>query len=202
MKLYFVPGACSLAPHIVLREAGLSFDMDKVDPATKKTASGEDFNKVNPKGYVPTLKLDDGSVLTEAQVLLQYVADQKPEAGLAPKFGTMERYRLMEWLNFIATELHKGFGPLWNPQTPEAVRESTKANLAKRFDTLEAHFATKPFLMGDTFTIADGYLFTVINWSNFVKVDMSKWTKIGEFMGRVAARPSVQAALKAEGLIQ
>jgi glutathione S-transferase len=202
MKLYFVPGACSLAPHIVLREAGLSFDMDKVDPATKKTASGEDFNKVNPKGYVPTLKLDDGSVLTEAQVLLQYVADQKPEAGLAPKFGTMERYRLMEWLNFIATELHKGFGPLWNPQTPEAVRESTKANLAKRFDTLEAHFATKPFLMGDTFTIADGYLFTVVNWANFVKVDMSKWPKIGEFMGRVASRPAVQAALKAEGLIQ
>jgi glutathione S-transferase len=202
MKLYFVPGACSLAPHIVLREAGLSFDMDKVDPATKKTASGEDFNKVNPKGYVPTLKLDDGSVLTEAQVLLQYVADQKPEAGLAPKFGTMERYRLMEWLNFIATELHKGFSPLWNPQTPEAVRESTKANLAKRFDTLEAHFATKPFLMGDKFTIADGYLFTVVNWANFVKVDLSKWPKLGEFMGRVASRPAVQAALKAEGLIQ
>jgi glutathione S-transferase len=202
MKLYFVPGACSLAPHIVLREAGLSFDIDKVDPATKKTASGEDFNKVNPKGYVPTLKLDDGNVLTEAQVLLQYLADQKPEAGLAPKFGTMERYRLMEWLNFIATELHKGFGPLWNPQNPDSVKDNAKANLGKRFDTLEAHFATKPFLMGDTFTIADGYLFTILNWANFHKMDLSKWPKMGEFMGRVAQRPAVQAALKAEGLIQ
>lgn len=202
MKLYFVPGACSLAPHIALREAGVQFDIVKVDPQTKKTDSGEDFNKVNPKGYVPAIKLDDGSVLTEASVLVQFAADQKPEAGLAPKQGTMERYRMMEWLNFIATELHKGFGPLWNPNSPEQVKEGAKANLSKRLDLLDAHFATHPFLMGDKFSVADGYLFTVLNWANFVKFDLSKWNKVGDFMGRVASRPKVQEALKAEGLIK
>lgn len=202
MKLYYVPGACSLAPHIALREAGLQFEIDKVDPATKNTASGEDFMKVNPKGYVPTLKTGEGNVMTEAGVLVQFIADQKPESGLAPKHGTMERYRMMEWINFIATELHKGFGPLWNPQAPAESKEYAKAMLAKRFETLEAHFATQPFLMGDSFTVADGYLFTVVNWANFVKMDLSKWPKLGEFLGRVASRPKVQEALKAEGLIQ
>lgn len=202
MKLYYVPGACSLAPHIALREAGLAFDIDKVDPATKVTAGGEDYMKVNPKGSVPAIKLGDGNVLTEAGMLVQFIADQKPESGLAPKHGTMERYRMMEWLNFIATELHKNFGPLWNPQASQDSKEGAKALLAKRFDTLEAHFATKPFLMGESFTVADGYLFTVVNWSNFVKLDLSKWPKLGEFLGRVASRPKVQEALKAEGLIQ
>lgn len=202
MKLYFVPGACSLAPHIALREAGVQFDIVKVDPQTKKTDAGEDFNKVNPKGYVPAIKLDDGSVLTEASVLVQFAADQKPEAGLAPKHGTMERYRMMEWLNFIATELHKGFGPLWNPNAPEQVKEGAKANLSKRLDLLDAHFATHAFLMGDKFSVADGYLFTVLNWANFVKFDLSKWSKVGDFLGRVASRPKVQEALKAEGLVK
>lgn len=202
MKLYYVPGACSLAPHIALREAGLAFDIDKVDPATKVTAGGEDYMKVNPKGSVPAIKLGDGNVLTEAGMLVQFIADQKPESGLAPKHGTMERYRMMEWLNFIATELHKNFGPLWNPNAPTESKEQAKNMLAKRFDTLEAHFATKPFLMGESFTVADGYLFTVVNWSNFVKLDLSKWPKLGEFLGRVASRPKVQEALKAEGLIQ
>ena len=202
MKLYYVPGACSLAPHIALREAGLQFEIDKVDPATKNTASGENLVKINPKGYVPTLKTTDGNVLTEAGVLVQFIADQKPESGLAPKHGTMERYRMMEWINFIATELHKGFGPLWNPQAPAETKEHAKAHLARRFETLEAHFATQPFLMGDSFTVADGYLFTVVNWANFVKMDLSKWPKLGEFLGRVASRPKVQEALKAEGLIQ
>lgn len=202
MKLYYVPGACSLAPHIALREAGLQFDIDKVDPATKKTAAGEDYMQVNPKGYVPTLKTGDGNVLTEAGMLVQFIADQKPESGLAPKHGTMERYRMMEWINFIAMEVHKGFGPLWNPQAPAETKEAAKVALAKRFETLEIHFTTKPFLMGDTFSVADGYLFTVVNWANFVKMDLSKWPKLGEFMGRVASRPKVQEALKAEGLIQ
>lgn len=202
MKLYFAPGACSLAPHIALREAGLSFDVEKVDLGTKKTASGADFTQVNPKGYVPTLQTSDGSVLTEAGVLVQYIADQKPESGLAPKPGTMERYRMMEWINFIATELHKGFGPLWNPQAPAETKAAATATLFKRFGTLEAHFATKPYLMGDAFTVADGYLFTVMNWANFHKLDLSKFPKLGEFMGRVAARPKVQEALRAEGLIQ
>jgi glutathione S-transferase len=202
MKLYFVPGACSLAPHIALREAGVQFDIDKVDPQTKKTDSGEDFNKVNPKGYVPAIKLDDGSVLTEASVLVQFAADQKPESGLAPKLGSMERYRMMEWLNFIATELHKGFGPLWNPASPEQVKEGAKANLAKRLDVVDAHLAKHAFLMGDKFSVADAYLFTVLNWANFVKFDISKWNKVGDFMGRVASRPKVQEALKAEGLIK
>ncbi len=202
MKLYFTPGACSLAPHIALREAGLQFDIDKVDLATKKTASGEDFMKVNPKGYVPTLQTGDGNVLTEAGVLVQYIADQKPESGLAPKPGTMERYRMMEWINFIATEIHKGFGPLWNPQAPAETKAAATAALGKRFETLNAHFAAQPYLMGNTFTVADGYLFTVVNWANFHKMDLSKWPKLGEFMGRVAARPKVQEALRAEGLIQ
>jgi glutathione S-transferase len=202
MKLYYTPGACSLAPHIALREAGIPFDLDKVDLATKKTASGEDFMKANPKGYVPALRTKEGQVLTETAVLLQYLADQKPEAKLAPKFGTMERYQMMEWLNFIATELHKGFGPLWNPNAPAETKEGAKAALGKRFDTLDAHFATKSYLMGDQFTVADGYLFTVMNWANFHKLDLSKWSNLGKYLGRVASRPKVQEALKAEGLTQ
>jgi glutathione S-transferase len=202
MKLYYTPGACSLAPHIALREAGLQFDLDKVDLGTKKTASGEDFLKANPKGYVPALRTTQGNVLTEASVLVQYVADQKPEANLAPKLGTMERYQMMEWLNFIATELHKGFGPLWNPNAPAETKEAAKTNLFKRFDTLEAHFANNDYLLGKQFTVADAYLFTVMNWANFHKLDMSKWSKLGQYLGRVAARPKVQEALKAEGLMQ
>jgi glutathione S-transferase len=202
MKLYYVPGACSLAPHIALREAGIQFDLDKVDPATKKTASGEDFMKANPKGYVPALRTHQGNVMTEASVLVQFVADQKPEANLAPKFGTTERYQMMEWLNFIATELHKGFGPLWNPNAPAETKEGAKNALARRFDTLEAHFATRSYIMGDQFTVADAYLFTVMNWANYHKLDLSKWPHLGKFMGRVASRPKVQEALKAEGLLQ
>lgn len=202
MKLYFTPGACSLAVHIALREAGLPFELDKVDLGAKKAASGEDFLKVNPKGYVPALKLADGNVLTEVAVLLQYVADQKPESGLAPKHGTIEHYRLQEWLNFIATEVHKGFSPLWNPKASDEVKETAKAGLARRFELLDAHFASKPFLLGEQFSIADIYLFTVLSWANFVKLDLSKWANLGQFLGRVATREKVQEALKAEGLTQ
>ena len=202
MKLFFSPGACSLSSHIALREAGVPFDLEQVDLAAKKTKSGADFKAINPKGYVPTLQLDDGEVLTEAAVIAQYVADRAPEAKLAPPVGTIERMRLQESLNFIATEVHKGFSPLWKPTTPDAYKQIVKDNLATRFDMIEAKLATKPYFAGDAFTVADAYLFTILNWSNFLKLDMGKWPNIQAYMGRVAARPKVQEALKAEGLVQ
>src|SRR5919107_66238 len=171
MKLYYAPGACSLAPHIVAREAGLTLDLDKLDFATRITQGGEAFADVNPKGYVPALRLDDGSVLTEVATLVQYLADQAPQSGLAPANGTLERYRLQEWLTFVSTEIHKGFGPLWKPDTPDAMKDIVRANLAKRFAYLDDHFAKRPFLMGDRFTAADAYLFTVVNWTNVHKID-------------------------------
>ena len=201
MKLYYTPGACSMAADIALHEAGIAFTPERVDLATKKTAAGDDFTKVNPKGYVPALGLDDGSVLTEAGTVLQYIADRKPEAGLAPAAGTMERYRLMEWLNFISSEIHKGFGPLWNPKTPEEVRKGAVAQLGKRFDYVVSVLGTKPYLMGDRFTIADAYFFTVLNWTNLHKVDLAPWPALQAYMARVAARPKVQETLRAEGLI-
>lgn len=202
MKLYFYPGACSMAPHIVLREAGFSFDLDKVDFATRKTGSGEDYGKINPKGYVPAVKLDDGQVFTEVGVIIQYLADQKPESGLAPKAGTMERYRLMEWLNFVATEIHKQFSPFFNPKTPPEWKENQINLLGRRFDYLESHFAAYPYLLGDQFTVADAYLFTVLNWTHLHKIDLGKWPKLKEYLARIAARPAVKETMKAEGLIK
>jgi glutathione S-transferase len=202
VKLYYYPGACSLAAHIVLREVGLAFDLERVDLATKKTASGADFSTVNAKGYVPALCLDDGQVLTEDQVILQYLADQKPEAALAPKLGTMERYRLMEWLAFIATEVHKAFGPLWNPDTPEATKENAFALLARRFDYLSGALQGKLWLLGDHYTIADAYLGTVLGWCPYHRLDLGKWPTLVEYLGRVTARPAVRAAMEAEGLLQ
>lgn len=202
MKLYFAPGACSLSSHIALREAGLPFDLEQVDLAAKKTKSGADYKAINPKGYVPALQLDDGEVLTEAAVVAQYVADRKPEAKLAPPAGTIERTRMQEAMNFVATEIHKGFSPLWKPTTPDAYKQIVKDTLATRFDMLEAKLAKQPYLTGEAFTVADAYLFTVLNWSNFLKLDMSKWPSVQAYMGRVAARPKVQEAMKAEGLMQ
>ncbi len=202
MKLYFAPGACSLSSHIALREAGLPFDLEQVDLAAKKTKSGADYKAINPKGYVPALQLDDGEVLTEAAVVAQYVADRKPEAKLAPPAGTIERTRMQEAMNFVATEIHKGFSPLWKPTTPDAYKQIVKDTLATRFDMLEAKLAKQPYLTGGAFTVADAYLFTVLNWSNFLKLDMSKWPSVQAYMGRVAARPKVQEAMKAEGLMQ
>lgn len=201
MKLYFYPGACSLAAHIVLREAGFPFDLEQVDLATKKTASGEDFLAVNPKGYVPALTLDDGQVLTEDQVILQYLADRKPESGLAPAAGTMDRYRLMEWLAFIATEVHKGFGPFWNPAIPESVKDAARERLAVRFGYLDEKLAGGSFLTGDRYTVADAYLFTILGWADFHKIDLSPWKNLVEYKGRVFARPAVQEAMRAEKLI-
>ncbi len=202
MKLYYSPAACSLASHIALHEAGLTFDTEKVDLGSHKTASGEDFYKVNSKGYVPAIKLADGSLLTEGGAILQYIADQKPDSGLAPKNGTMDRYRLQEWLTFIGTEVHKPMGSLFNKAMPEETKIATHALIGKRLDYVEGELAGKQYLTGDKFTVADAYLFTCTNWGNFVGYDLGKRENLKAYMGRVAARPHVQAALKAEGLVK
>lgn len=202
MKLYFSPGACSMAPHIVLREARFTFDLEKVDLVKKQTESGEDFNKINPKGYVPAIRLEDGQILTEAAVILQCLADKKPEAGLAPKPETMERYRVMEWLNFVASELHKQIGPLFNPKVTGEWKESQLDLLGKRFDYLSERLSGRQYLMGDQFTVADAYLFTVLNWTNYLKLDLGKWPVLRDYIVRVAARPAVKETMKAEGLIK
>jgi glutathione S-transferase len=200
MKLYYTPGACSLAPHIVLREAGLPFDLAKVDLQAKRTESGEDYSAINPKGSVPALGLDDGSVLTENAVILQYLADRSPAAGLIPA-GGIARYRLLEWLNFIATEVHKGFGPLWNPATPAEYKTTTRETLGKKFDYLQNALQGRDWIAGEDFTIVDAYAFTVLNWTAMHEIDLSRWPGLTAFQGRVANRPAVRAALIAEGLI-
>lgn len=200
MKLYYVPGVCSLASHIVLREAGVDFTLDMLDRDTRRTASGENYLEVNPKNSVPALRLDNGEVLTEGPVILQYIADRKPDSGLAPAAGSMQRYRLAEWLNYVATEVHKQYSPLFNPKLPPAWRENQLNVLAKRFDYLTQHLAGRPFLMGERFTVVDAYLFVVLRWSARLNVDLGPWPVLTEYLGRIAARPAVQAALKAEGL--
>jgi glutathione S-transferase len=203
MKLYYAPGACSMAPHIVLREAGYGkFDLEKVDIPNKKTASGADYWKINPKGYVPALQLDDGQVLTEVGVLCQYLADQKPESGLAPKPGTMERYRLMEMINFVATEVHKQIGALFNPKLTPEMKEVQLGYIERRFNALEKMLEGKQFVFGGKFSVADAYLFTVLNWTGLHKIDLAKWPNIKAYAERVRARPKVQETLKAEGLIK
>jgi glutathione S-transferase len=200
LKLYFAPGACSLSPHIVLREAQIPFELERVSQSKKRTASGADFWSVNPKGYVPTLQLDDGQILTEGPAIVQYLADQKPAAGLAPANGTMERYRLQEWLNFISTELHKQYSPLFNPKAPEETKAAQRDYLVKRIGFVAERLAGKPYLLGERFSVADAYLFTVLSWSPLVGFDLSRWPTIVEYLERVGARPAVQAALEAEGL--
>lgn len=202
MKLYYSPGACSLASHIALYETGLPFEIDRLIKTTKMTVCGEDFMQINPKGYVPAIKLDDGSILTEGAAVLQYIADQKPDSGLAPKAGTMERYRLQEWLTFISSELHKSFSPFFNKDATEEVKTNARNLLAKRLGYVETQLANKPYLMGDHFTVADAYLFVVANWSNHVGFDLSPFPRIQEYLARIAARPAVQAAMKAEGLLK
>jgi glutathione S-transferase len=200
MKLYFVPGVCSLSPHIALRESGLKFELDKVDRTTKKTASnGADYNLINPKSYVPALQLDDGTVLTEGIVIVQYIADLVPEKKLAPKYGTMERYRLNEWLAYIATEIHKGYGPLFRIKGAEE-RAPFVENLERRLGYIAHQLEGKAYLMGEQFTVADGYLYTVMTWSPRVGIDLAKWPALKAYFDRVAARPSVQAAHAAEKL--
>lgn len=201
MKLYYSPGACSMAPHIVAKEAGLDVELVKVDIPNKKTADGGDFWAINPKGYVPALQLDDGQVLTEVGVICQYLADQKPDAGLVPKFGTIDRYRQMEALNFAATEVHKQIGALFNPKMTPEMREVQLGNIQRRLDALEKILTGKSFVTGERFSAADAYLFTVLGWTKPLKIDLSRWPNIQGYLGRVGARPNVQATLKAEGLI-
>jgi len=203
MKLYYAPGACSLSPHIVLREAGLPFELERVDLYSKKTEKGADYYKINPKGLVPTVTLDTGETLTEGPAIVQYLADRKPESGLVPPAGSMERYRQQEWLNYVTSELHKTFSPLFSDKTPEAFREMVKDKLAKQFDYLNQRFATHQFLAGSKFTAADAYAFTVINWSRApqVAIDLARWPNLAAYMDRIAARPKVKEAMKAEGLI-
>jgi len=202
MKLFYATGTCSLSPHIVLLEAGLPFSMVKVDLKTKKTEGGVDYFTINSKGAVPALELDDGRVLTEGPAVVQYIADQKPESGLAPRAGTFERYQLMEVLNYITSEVHKGFSPLFNPAASAEVKEAAVSTLTKKFDWLSGFLGNRSFLMGNTFTVADAYLFTVLNWTGHVKIDLSKWPVLAAFQARVRARPKVQEALAAEGLLK
>ena len=200
MKLFYSPSACSMAPHIVARELGLNLDLIKVDIPNKKTESGDDYWKVNFKGYVPTLELDDGQRLTEAGVICQYLADQKPEAGLAPKAGTMERYRLAEWLNFVSAEIHKQFGALFNPKYTPEMKEVQLAVIGRKLKPLDAALSGKQYLMGDKFSAADAYLFTVLNWSKGLKIDLSAWPNVKTYYERVGKRPKIQETMKAEGL--
>ena len=201
MKLYYAPGACSLAPHIILREAGLTFELDKTDLRAKRTESGADFAAINPKGQVPTLGLDSGEILTENAVINQYIADQAPESGLLPPAGTMERYRALEWLTFITTELHKSFSPLFKPNTPDDYKPIVKENLAARFAHVDRHLADgRTYLTGDTFTAPDAYLFVMLAWADRMALDLSKLANLKAYHERVAARPKVQEALRAEGL--
>lgn len=202
MKLYYSPGACSLASHITLYETGLPFEIDRLIKTTKMTVGGENYMQVNPKGYVPAIKLDDGRILTESAVVLQYIADQKPDSGLAPKAGTMERYRLQEWLTFISSEIHKSFSPMFNKEASEEVKNYARNMLSKRLVYAETQLANKPYLMGDHFTVADAYFFVVMNWSKLVGFDLVPFPHIKEYLARIAARPAVQAAMEAEDLLK
>lgn len=202
MKLYFSPGACSLTPHIVLCEAGLKYELERVSIPEKKIVSGGDFREINPKGYVPALQLDNGEVLTEVSAIIQYLADQVPEKKLAPAAGTMEYYRLIEWLNFISTELHKSFTPLFMPGTPEETKQTVLNILALRIEIVEKQLKNSEYLSGNQFSIADAYLFTVLGWAQYVKLDLGRWPAVQAYLQRIAARPAVRAAMTEEGLIK
>lgn len=202
MKLYYSPGSCSLAPHIALHEAGLPFTAVLVNTKTHQLQDGTDYYSINPLGYVPLLELNDGDRLTEVPALVQYIADQAPRQQLAPANGTLARYQLQSWLNFIATELHKGFGPLFNPATPADYRPAVIERLRARLAWVDQQLASRHCLMGEQFSVADAYLFTVTGWAPYVKVDISDLKNIAAFRQRMAARPGVQAALRAEGLLK
>jgi len=202
MKLYFSPGACSLSPHIALLEAGLEFTLERVDVRARQTASGRDFLAINPKGYVPALEMNDGAVLTEGPAIVQFIADLAPDRQLAPANGTLERYRLVEWLNFISTELHKSFSPLFRPASTEDMKEAARVHLTNRLNWLAGQLEGRDYLMGSQFTVADAYLFTVLGWANFVQFDLAQWPVFAAYTQRIAARPAVQQALRAEGLLK
>ncbi len=198
MKLYFSPGACSLSPHIVLIEAGLAFETVLASTKSHKLSDGSDYYAINPLGYVPLLELDDGTVLREGPVIVQYIADQVPLKNLAPANGTLPRYRLQEWLNFIGTEIHKGFSPMFNPATPEETKTQARAKLAQRYAWIEQQLAGKEFVTGDHFTVADAYLFTVTNWAKPTGLDLGPYPQVQAWHARVGARPAVKEAMAAE----
>lgn len=202
MKLYFSPGACSLSPHIILHETGAAHETVKVDLKSKATSSGEDYLQVNPKGQVPALQLDDGSVLTEGPAIVQYLADKKPDAKLAPANGTIERYHLQEWLNYLTTEIHKTFSPLFGPDTPADYKEIAIKKLHKQFTFVDKRLASNAYLTGDAFSIADAYLFTLSNWAKAVHIDLAPYANLIAYRARVGERPAVQAAMKHEGLMK
>jgi glutathione S-transferase len=201
MKLYYAPGACSMAPHIILNELGKKFTIEKVDMGTKKTDGGKDFNKINAKSYVPTLEIKKDEVLTEVSTILQFLADKAKATKILPKAGTMARYRAMETLNFVSSELHKSIGGLFNKAMPEEGRKIIIERVSKRFDYVDGLLAKSKFIGGKTFSVSDAYAFTVINWCNWVGIDFKKWKNIARYMEMMAARPSVQATMKAEGLL-
>jgi len=202
MKLYYSPGACSLSPHIALREAGLAFEPVLASTKSHKLQDGTDYYGINPLGYVPMLELDDGTRLREGPAIVQYIADQAPNKNLAPAAGTLPRYRLQEWLTFIGTEVHKQFSPLFKPNTPEDYKPVAKENLASRFDWLDQQLAGKDYLMGKQFTVADAYLFVLLGWTRPTQIDLARWPNLAAFHKRVGARPKVQEALQAEGLLK
>jgi len=198
MKLYFTPGACSLSPHITLKESGLAHDLVEVDLQAKTLGDGADFARINPKGQIPALQLDNGEVITEVTAIVQMIADRVPDKQLAPANGTVERYRMQEWLNFIGSELHKSFSPLFNPNLPEDAKAVFRARIDGVFAYIEGRLAGHDYLMGSRFTVADSYLFTVMRWADFVKIDLSALKNLKAYAERIAARPGVQAALQAE----
>ena len=202
MKLYYHPGACSLAPHIALREAGVTFDLVKADVRSKKLEDGSDFLAVNSKGYVPALRLDNNEVLTENAAILQYIGDRNPAAKILPAAGTPERYRTVEWISFVNSEIHKGFSPLFNPAASDDIKQYALGNLTKRLDWLNTALGARKYLTGEQFTVADGYLFVVLNWGAHTNVDIGRWANLKRLQETVGARPKVQEALKAEGLLQ
>lgn len=201
MKLYFSPGACSLSPHIILQEAGLPFTTEKVNIRTKLTASGADFNAINRKGYVPALELDNGTILTEGPAIVQYIADHAPEKQLTPARGSAEHYQMLEWLNFIGTEIHKNYSPLFNTAASDDAKAGARAMLARRFTFVAGHLDGRDYLVGERFSVADAYLFTVANWAAVVQLDLSPFPALQAYQARIAARPAVQQAMRDEGLL-
>lgn len=201
MKLYYSPGACSLSPHIVACEAELPLELIKVDLGSKQTETGEDFWRINPNGYVPVLLLDDGNKLSECPVILQYLADLAPDKKLAPENGAFDRYLLQQWLNFISSEIHKNFSPLFDPNAHEAVKEAAVARLTTRLESVADHLAGQPYLLGKEYSVADVYLFVALSWGRYVDLDIAKWPALARFVEKISARPAVQKALQEEGLI-
>ena len=202
MKLYYAPGTCALSPHIVAREAGLPLTLVRIDNKNKRTETGEDYRMINPKGYVPLLELDDGVRLSEGPAIVQYLADLAPAARLAPPNGTFDRYRLQEWLNFITSEIHKQFSPLFDATMPDEAKEKFRNKLAGRFDWLTEQLADRDYLMESGFTAADAYLFTVLGWTKFTGPDLSRWPVLQRYVARIGARPAVQTAMREEGLLK